>query len=97
MYGGIGNSLLVGCLMKWPWLIPAAMFGVGGLVYESCFDGSSSSTPIIPPPTVVVPAEKVTPVVVVPLVKPAEPVATPTESPAPVTTPQPLPPKKVKG
>lgn len=93
MYGGIGNSLLVGCLMKWPWLIPVAMIGAGGLVYQSCFDGSDTTIPVVPPPAVVVPAETTTPVVVMPLAKP-EPVV---ETPKVVVPPTPLPPKKVKG
>jgi hypothetical protein len=93
MYGGIGNSLLAGCIMKWPWLIPVAMFGLGGVVYESCFGGSASVAPTVAPAAVApAPTPVVAPASVVEVPKPIV-----VEPPKPVTPPPPLPPKKIKG
>jgi hypothetical protein len=91
MYGGIGNSLLAGCVMKWPWLIPVAMIGAGGLVYDSCF-GPAPVTPVVvvaPAPVVAVaPAPVVT--------QPAPFVQVTPEPPKAIDPPPPLK-KKPKG
>lgn len=28
MYNGMSNSFLIGCLLKWPWLIPVLAIGI---------------------------------------------------------------------
>ncbi len=38
MYGGLNNSLIVGCALKWPWLIPVLALGVPVLFYpNACY------------------------------------------------------------
>jgi len=95
MYGSPGNSLIVGCLMKWPFLIPIAIIGAGGLVYQSCF-GDEPVTAVTPPPAIIVPT-----VVPKAVEQPKALVAEQpkvVEPPKAVEPPLPLPPKKkIKG
>ena len=91
MYGGIGNSLLVGCLLKFPVMIPVIAL-TGGIFYSAVCDAppAAPSAPM-PEPAIVNAVYVPPPVVVAPVVTP--PVVV--EDPKPVL--KPLPKKKIPG
>ena len=91
MYGGIGNSLLVGCLLKFPVMIPVIAL-TGGIFYSAVCD-TPPVAPSAPMPEVVkVVAPAPAPVVTRAVIVTPPPVVEP-----PKVVPQPLPPKKIKG
>lgn len=94
MYGGIGNSFFVACLLKFPWMIPVVAVS-GGLFYSTV---CGAPAPVPPEKPAIVQAVSTPPPVVAPVQVPAPaPVVAPAvEQPKPV--PAPLPPKKkIKG
>jgi hypothetical protein len=91
---GFGNSLLAGCILKWPWLVIPALAVSGGLLYTTICGEAPIAEPQKPPVVVVTPTPQ--PEVIIPPAPKFE-VITPSDvqqvKPTPVPL-KPVPPKK---